>query len=71
MRNNQMVGIGIRLTPKEYRRLEELAENTGRKPAGVVRRLIRMSSPRDEEVLAKLRGVFCIDEQEAFNDSRS
>jgi len=49
------VGLGIRLSREEHRRLEELARATGRTPAGVIGRWLRAVNVRDAATLAMLR----------------
>ena len=49
------VGLGIRLSRAEMRRLDELARVTGRNPAGVIRALLATASPRDEDLVSKLK----------------
>lgn len=55
------LGFGLRLTRAQLRRLEELARVTGRSPAGVVCRLIEATSPRDPEVVERIRSTFAVD----------
>ncbi len=49
------VGVGLRLSRDEARRLDDLARATGRSPAGVLCALVRYASPRDPELLERLR----------------
>lgn len=49
------VGLGLRLSRQEHRRLEELARASGRSPAGVIRRWLQATSARDEATIAMLR----------------
>ncbi len=57
-RNDSGVGLGIRLTRSELRRLEALAEATGRKPSGVIRALIGITTLDDRETLERIRSGF-------------
>ena len=49
------VGLGIRLSHEEDRRLDELARRTGRTKGAVLRALIRLASARDETNLELIR----------------
>lgn len=61
------VGLGLRLSRAEHRRLQELARATGRSEAGVLRRWLQVASARDEDTLAMLRDG-CITITEGVSD---
>ena len=62
-------GLGVKLTHAEYRRLEELAKQTGRSKNNVIRCLIRLASPRDGQVLELVRSEYkkILNEKEAYD----
>jgi len=51
-------GLGVKLTHAEYRRLEELAKQTGRSKNNPIRRFIRLASPRDGQVMELVRNEY-------------
>lgn len=49
------VGLGLRLSRDEARRLDDLARAVGRSREGVLCALVRFASPRDPELVQRLR----------------
>jgi len=48
-------GMGVRLSKKERRKLDELARATGRSKGSVIRALVRLASARDMNALSIIR----------------
>jgi hypothetical protein len=71
MSNSRQLGVGLalRLSKGERRRLEALAEATGHTPEGVVRRFLQ-TVRGDQEMVARLRGPFAELEQEDADATR-
>ena len=55
MKEQYGIGLGLRLTSSELRRLDVLAKATGRTRSAVVRGLLRLASARDVDGLQLLR----------------
>ena len=49
------VGTGLRLSKAEMKRLDQLAQATGRSKNSVMRALLRLAQPRDLDMLTVIR----------------
>ena len=61
---SRMVGLGIRLSKSESKRLAALARASGRSKNSVIRALVRLAGPRDVETMGLLRQASTIMEAE-------
>ena len=57
MGTDRMIGMGVRLSKTESKRLDALARATGRSKGSVIRALVRLAQPRDLDMLTLLRNT--------------
>jgi predicted transcriptional regulator len=67
MQSEMTVGMGVRLSRSEARKLEELARRTGRSKGAVLRVLLRLADARNESDLTLIRKEARQLEREAGN----
>jgi len=51
MSKNTDIGLGVRLAPEEYRRLDRVARALGRSPGSVIRALVRQLKDQDIDTI--------------------